>query len=261
MRYLATLLGLLLATLPAFSHNTKSLLAHLTQEMSLLDFLPGSVQTTTPTHLKIIYLPNGALARWNAKTDTFEVSKAHWKKSSNEGCLLPLFVHESIHAWLTKQAREAGFAWPITLEDETIAFYYQLKTEETLPAYAEQCTVWYAQLAGERRALSEQNWSAFQIAIYERYSQFNGKDLPPPPFTQPWIAQAQHNTSLVFYKHTYQFNRRTLSANRFWRKGGNWLKLSPATLVQQEQDPHYLLYKALLVQVLSLPANSLGTKN
>lgn len=60
MRYLAAIPGLLLATLPAFAQDKKMILGQLTQEMSLLGFLPAALQTTAPTRLKIVYLPDSA---------------------------------------------------------------------------------------------------------------------------------------------------------------------------------------------------------
>ncbi|MBQ3667134.1 MAG: hypothetical protein II913_03645 [Elusimicrobiaceae bacterium] len=251
MRYLAAILGLLLATLPAFAQDKKMLLRQLTQEMSTLGFLPAALQTTAPTRLKLVYLPDGALARWNPKTDTFEISKIYWKQSPHVHCLLPLFVHESVHAHVVKQARTLGFAWPVTLSDEVPAFYYQLKTEETLPDYAQACAPWRAELTAERRALAAQNGEAFQRAVYERYSQFPGKNLPPPPLAEPWTVQAQSAKQLTFYQHTYKLQRRTLSAEKFWRKGGSWLRLTPNELERALQDPRYLLYRQLLVQYLS----------
>ncbi len=251
MRYLAATLGLLLATLPACAQDKKTILRQLTQEMSLLGFLPAALQTTAPTRLKIVYLPDGALARWNPKTDVFEISKTHWKQSSRASCLLPLFVHESVHAHLVKQARTLGFAWPVTLSDEVPAFYYQLKTEETLPDYAQMCASWRAELTAERRALAAQNGKAFQTAVYQRYSRFSDKNLPPPPFEKPWLTQVQSAKQLTFYQHTYKLQRRTLSAEKFWRKGGSWLRLTPNELERALQEPRYLLYRQLLVQYLS----------
>ena len=49
MRYLAATLGLLLATLPAFAQDKVHMLRQLTQEMSVLGFLPATLQTTAPT--------------------------------------------------------------------------------------------------------------------------------------------------------------------------------------------------------------------
>ena len=251
MRYIVAMLGLLLASLPAFPHDNNTILSQLTEQMSLLGFLPGAVQTTVPTHLKIIYLPDGVRARWNPKTDTFEVSKTHWKNSPHTRCLLPLFVHESIHSHFVKQARIMGFAWPITLQDEVPATYYELLTENTLPDFAQTCAGWRAELTPERRALAAQNWENFQTAIYERYSQFTGSELPPPPFAKPWTTQAQHAKELTFYQHTYPLRRRTLSADKFWRKGGSWLGISPKQLPRAQQDPRYFLYKNLLEQLFS----------
>ncbi len=247
MRYIAVVLGILLASLPAFAYDTKTMLSQLTQKMSLLGFLPGAVQTTAPTRMKIVYLPDGVRARWNPKTDAFEVSKTHWKTSPHARCLLPLFVHESIHSHFVKQARTMGFAWPITLQDEVPAIYYELLTENTLPDYAQNCAAWRAELIAERRALTAQDWKAFQAAIYERYSQFPGEELPPPPFAEPWIMQAQHGKELTFYQRTYLLRRRTLSAEKFWRKGGSWLWVSPKELERTVSDPRYPLYRNLLL--------------
>lgn len=251
MHYLTAILGLLLAALPAFTHNTPSF-TQLTQPMSSLSFVPNAVKAAAPTRLKFVYLPDGALARWNPKTDTFEVSKAHWKNAPHALCLLPLFVHESIHAYFAKEARHQGFAWPVTLKDEVAAFYYQLKTEETLSNYTQLCTTWRADLTAERNALATQNWNQFQTAVYERYSRFSGHELPPPPLEEPWISNAQMSTSLVFFKHIYSLRRRTLSTEKFWRKGGSWLRLSPNDLPLVTQDSHYPLYRTML-DSLSLP--------
>lgn len=249
MRYLATILGVLLATLPAFAHNTP-VLTQLRQQISAFPFVPATVKTAAPTRLKFVYLPGGALARWNPQTDTFEVSKTHWKKAPQATCLLPLFVHESIHAYFAKNARAQNFAWPVTLQDEVPAFYYQLKAEETLPNYAQLCAAWRAQLTAERQALASQNYNQFQTAIYERYSRFAGNELPPPPLAQPWLTQAQTGTTLVFFEHIYPLRRRTLSASKFWRKGGSWLRLSPHDLPLVTQHPHYLSYREILDALL-----------
>ena len=252
MRYLASLLGLLLATLPAYAHKHTQELAQLTQEMSRLYFLPFSMQTATPSRLKITYLPDGAFARWNPKTDTFEVSKTHWKQTPDVRCLLPLFVHESFHALLVKQARTTGFAWPVTLQDEIPAFYYQLATEQTMPDYAVACATWRAELTEERRALASHNWTQFETAIYTRYSQFGAKELPPPPFTESWISDAQQDIRAIsFYKHIYPLRHRNLTAEKFWRKGGSWLRLSPKELTRAQQDPRYPIYKNMLQQFFS----------
>jgi hypothetical protein len=251
MRYLAAILGLLLASHPVFAHNHKMILPQLVQEMSKFEFLPVSMQATTPSRMKITYLPEGALARWNPKTDTFEVSKAHWKKSPHVHCLLPLFVHESVHSYFVKKAHTLGFAWPVTIQDEVPAFYYQLVTEEALAHYTQECAVWHAELTPQRRALTMQNWDAFQTAIYEHYSQFPSHTIPPPPFAQPWIEQARHQKKLIFYQRTYLLHKRSLTAARFWRKGGSWLRLSPAALKHAQQDPRYALYKTVLKQLFN----------
>ena len=169
MRYIACL-AMLLATLPASADPT--ILADLTAQLQHTNALPAFVIQAVPARLKIVSLPTGALARWNPKTDTFEVSKSIWKHAPHQfSCLLPLFVHETLHAYFYKTARSQGFAWPITLQDEVLAHYYQLKTEQTLPNYEDTCSAWRAQLTAERAAFTQQNWPAFEEAIFTRYSQ------------------------------------------------------------------------------------------
>ena len=109
MRYII-LLAALLASLPICANDT--LLADLTAMLQQRGILPSAAKKSVPTRLKIVSLPAGALARWNPKTDTFEVSKSIWKRAPHMvECLLPLFVHETIHTYLYKTAQATGFVW------------------------------------------------------------------------------------------------------------------------------------------------------
>lgn len=246
MRY-TILLAALLACLPVCANDT--ILADLTAALHQGNVLPPAVQNAAPTRLKIAPLPTGALARWNPKTDTFEVSKSVWKRAPHAAeCLLPLFAHETVHAYLYKAARARGFAWPITLQDEVLAHYYQLQTEQTLPDYATHCAAWQPQLAEERQALTHKNWSAFESSIFTRYSRFGGPTIPPPPLTSLYVEQAQARKTWPFLEHTYRCTRR-MSAEKFWRKGGSWFCVRAKERPLLLQSEFYPVYQQILREV------------
>ncbi len=243
MRY-TILLAALLACLPVCANDT--ILTDLTTRLQQADVLPAVAVNATPTHFKIVALPTGALARWNPKTDTFEVSKSVWKKAPHTApCLLPLLAHETIHAYLYKAARAHGFAWPITLQDEVLAHYYQLKTEQTRPDYANICAAWRPQLPAERAAFTQQNWTTFKEAIFTRYSRLGGARIPPPPLTPFYVEQAKAHKAWPLFEHTYRCARH-FSAEKFWRKGGNWFCVKSAERALLLQSPYYTTYQQIL---------------
>ena len=243
MRY-TILLAALLASLPVYAND--NILMDLTTRLQQVHVLPADAVNAAPTRFKIVSLPAGALARWNPKTDTFEVSKSVWKKGPHTApCLLPLFAHEAAHAYLYKAAQAHGFAWPITLQDEVLAHYYQLKTEQTLPDYANTCSAWRPQLTAERAAFTQQNWPAFEKAIFTRYSRFGGAKIPPPPLTSFYVEQAKAHKAWPFYGHTYRCKRH-FSAEKFWRKGGNWFCVKAAERTLLLQSPYYTTYQQIL---------------
>ena len=247
MRYLAILFGLLLA--PAFLSAQEISISLLSAELCALSTVPRAVCAAAPTRIKWVHLPSGAFAQWNPHKDTFEIPKQYWKQTAQHDaiCLLPLLAHESVHARLHKEAQARGFAWPVTLQDEVLAYYYQLTVEKALPNFAQKCSAWQAQLTAERTALAAHNWSDFQTAVLTRYSQFYGAELPPPPFTQTWINEALHaRNTLPFYHHTYKLSPRTRNLKRLWKKGGSWLQLSPNALRTLAEDTTYHTYKKMM---------------
>lgn len=241
MRY-TILLAALLASLPVCANDT--ILTDLTPRLQQAHVLPAVAVNATPPRFKIVALPTGALARWNPKTDTFEVSKSVWKKAPHTAqCLLPLFAHETVHAYLYKAAQAHGFTWPITLQDEVLAHYYQLQTEQTLPDYAARCAAWRPQLTAERAAFTQQNWPAFEEAIFTRYSRFGGA-TPPPPLTPFYVERAKTHKVWPFLGHTYRCTRH-FSAEKFWRKGGNWFCVKAAERALLLQSPYYTTYQQI----------------
>ena len=247
MRYLAILLELLLASPFLFAQEIS--ISSLTAELCALTVVPHAVCAAAPTRIKWVHLPLGAFAQWNPHKDTFEISKQYWKQTAqhDEICLLPLLAHESTHARLHKEAQARGFAWPVTLQDEALAYYYQLAVENALPDFVQKCSDWQAQLTAEREALAAHNWGRFQTAVLTRYSQFPGADLPPPPFTQTWIDDALHaRKTLPFYHHTYKLSPRTRNLQKLWKKGGSWLHLSPNALRALMEDTTYHTYKKMM---------------
>lgn len=224
-------------------------LTDLTTHLKQAAVLPGFVINAAPTHFKIVSLPAGVLARWNPKTDTFEVSKVLWKKAPPiPVCLLPLFTHETIHAYLYKVAQAHGFAWPITLQDEVLAHYYQLQTENYIPDYVIRCAAWRPQLLAERAAVAQQNNASFEKAIFTRYCRLGGPKIPPPPLTPLYVEQAQLPKVWSFYGHRYRCARH-FSADKFWHKGGNWFCVKPNERPQLLQSPFYTIYQQLVEDV------------
>ncbi len=199
---------------------------------------------------------SGALAEYQARKNQivfFKRPLAAWLKQAQTQfaaeqlpvqlarCLTPIYVHELSHARDRQGAVVRHFVWPVTLEDEFIASFWQRvwMEEQTKkdPDYYAFCTPLLP--PAPYRAVAP--CDAQQI-IYQTYARQAGVRLPPP-LTRENIQTWLQEEKLTFAGITFAVKKRRLTAQALMRNGGNWLNLAPAELNKLLILPFFRLFE------------------
>ncbi|MBR4591623.1 MAG: hypothetical protein IKO35_00245 [Elusimicrobiaceae bacterium] len=157
-------------------------------------------------------------------------------------CLAPVYVHELSHARDWQQAQQKGFIWPVTLEDEYIASFWQLQFMQQVSAGDSR---YYAMCAPFLPPASYRGIPPCQAkeTIYQTYVSQAG-DALPPPLTRENIRNIQQRGRIDFVLHSFAAKRRHISVLSLFTKGGNWLQLTPQALAALEHSLTYKMYIA-----------------
>ena len=219
--------------------------------------IPASLLSNAPTQIKPSSLPKGVLAKWDEHKNYFLISKRllkQWTKQTPQpsaeklaSCLLPLWLHEATHARSFQEGKSLGFVWPFTLEDEAIATYWQIYTQQALEQ-AEKfstCHLWVPDLFLEKEAHLKKDWPMFQQVVFERYSAALGRELPPPLIPEN-LPQEKEKKQIFFSKGIYPVFTGKLSLKTFLTKGGKWTDLSRKNFFLFLGSPSYLRYQEKL---------------
>lgn len=236
-----------------FLHQTEDALH---QEIRQTDALPASLIPEKLPALRLSNHLNGALAEYQESRKSYvslsRQTLKQWKKRLSSRynspqlplvfawCLLPVYVHELSHARDQRQARSNGFVWPVTLEDEYIATWWQLYLLQnyfsTVPDYRADCKEWLPP-----QVLFHTSADQWKDKVYLLYGERLGIALPPPISAQNLMSLRQ-NGQIVFEELTYRPKSRKLRWNTFVKQGGNWLFLSPAALERLASSQQYAAY-------------------
>ncbi len=161
-------------------------------------------------------------------------------------CLVPVYIHELSHFRDTRQGKRLGFVWPVTLEDEYIAVFWQLYLinlySSSVADYFQNCKEW---LPSEELLTAPS--SQTRERIYAWYGQTLSADLPPG-ITAQGVASLEQTGEINSFGMLYRPKSRTLSLRTFLKQGGNWLYLSPKAMKQFISSPQYKGYLTLIHQ-------------
>lgn len=265
-KIIPVLLSLLFAVPSAAASNKEiqTLLAQSAQplraELSKAFYLPADlIPGGTDYRFTLSRKKTGALAQYRASSSAIYIFKkplAGWIKSLPQNhtpqqlasmfarCAAPLYIHELSHGRDQNRAAENGFVWPLTLEDEYAAYFWQLyfirKNLEQDPLYYQNCGAFMPPEKWLREP--PEKW---EHLIYARYVRFNGKQPPPPPLRRPYREEMAADARVTFEGKTFKSNARFLTNERLFKNGGNWLRLKPKELKQLPSNPLFLKYLQL----------------
>ena len=226
--------------LPAYLRSTQTPVAFSRRS-------PGALAEYRASSRQIVFFKR-PLARWFAQA-RLHVAEEHLPELLAR-CLAPIYVHELSHAQDQSQARMGGFAWPVTLEDEYVASFWQLYFMQAAArgdsSYYELCAPLLPPESYRHLAPCEA-----QTAIYQTYAAA-AKDRLPPPLTWPLIQQLLRGGKINFASHEFTSQSPSLAVLRFVQQGGNWLRITPAELKTFTQGPVWDTFQALRTRRLHL---------
>ncbi len=247
MKKILSFLLFFVGSVSLFAGDVKSLLRQtqspLRREVRQISDIPASLFPAQWPALRVSARLKGAVAEYKAERGKIYISRSilkQWEKrlalkygpgrlpAVLAQCLAPVYVHELSHMRDQNQGKALGFVWPVTLEDEYAAAFWQLYVidayQRALPDYSLDCREWLppAELiqtpAGRRRE-----------RIYGWYAQKSGIALPPV-ISGRTVASVRREGQVRFAGFVYRPKSRTVSLNVFLKRGGNWLYLSPRAL-------------------------------
>ncbi|MCQ2410642.1 MAG: hypothetical protein MJ053_03910 [Elusimicrobiaceae bacterium] len=208
---------------------------------------PGALAEYRASSCQIIFFKR-PLARWLVQA-RLQVAEEHLPELLAR-CLAPIYVHELSHAQDQAQSRMGGFAWPVTLEDEYVASFWQLYF---MQAAARGDSSYYELCAPLLPPESYRNLAPCEAktAIYQTYASA-AKDRLPPPLTLSLVQQLLRGGKINFALHEFTSQKPSLSILRFVQQGGNWLRVTPAELQTFTEGPVWDTFQALRSRRLHL---------
>lgn len=224
--------------LPAYSADIAELFQQ-AQPLLLEEVRPSAVLPADlwPAPLPVPVLSSrrtGALAQYDAATRQiyfFTRALTAWQQTAPEvtpqalaRCLAPLYIHELSHMRDEQAARSEGYAWPVTLEDEQVAAFWQLIFMQADPAAYEHCAPLLPPEAYRQEAACH---AADKIQAYYA-AQAHG--TLPPPLDLAYIKELQQKGQIQFAGQVFRPKVRLLSLNKLFSAGGNWMQLRAGAL-------------------------------
>lgn len=267
-------------TLPAQSNKTLQALLTKSEPYLRAEILDASpwlpadlLSPQADFHFTISKKHTGALAQYNAETGQtffFRQPLLDWLRQTRTSvpqdalpplfarCAAPLYLHEAVHARHARYGKTHQFFWPLTLEDEYVASFWQLdfirRKLLAQPDYYLLCTP-FMPPAPWLTASAER----LQTLIYKRYTAHPGNRLPPP-LRKPYLQQAQESPKgeIIFLGKTFRPRSRRLTLNRLFTSNSDWTHLRPAQLFLLPQDARYCAYRRAMNAYLkqTVPADN-----